>query len=489
MPATKDAVVLAPITSSINLPMMIRSLLTGAMCFTALLQLNTLGAQALPRAPSPLPTDTEVELRKINDLGVLMQRAEKWRSEGDLRRYSYAIERLVQLRPYSPNFQYALAQAYALRDEKTKAYDTLIKIQKQGLALNPDKDSDFDKVRTTPVFKYIVDSIVVNETPWGEGSVVTNIQNGPELIESVVYDKKRDRFLAGSVRTGAVVAVDRSGKTTPFASPATTSGLKSVFALAVDEARGFLWVGTAGAPQFKGFRQVDLGTGALLKFELASGKLVATHKLPFTGVPRAFGSIAVAGDGTVYATDAISNVVYQVKGNLFRELFAVPESTSLRGLSVSPDHKFLYFADYELGLRVADLGKSEVRELSVEGQNLGGIDGLYYFDNHLIAIQNGTVPTRVIRISVDKEKGVLKAVQPLEANKDQMPWPTFGAVSGDDVYFIANSQRDLYGADGKPLEGTFVEPRAIYKVNARFAWAKDEAGVHAPLIKDAEPAG
>lgn len=469
--------------------MTIRSLLTGGALVAAVFASSLCHAQALRRAPAPLPTDTEIELSKINDLNVIMQRADEWRKANDLRRYTYALERLVQLRPYSPNFIYGLAEAYALRDEKTKAYDTLIKIQKQGLALNPDKDPDFDKIRDKPVFKYIVDGIVVNETAWGEGEVAATIQGGPELIESVVHDKKRNRFLAASVRTGEIVAVDGSGKTTAFASPATTSALKSVFALAVDEARGYLWVGTAGAPQFKDYRPVDLGTGALLKFDLATAKLLETHKLPFTGTPRAFGSITVASDGTVYATDAILNVVYQVQGGNLRTLFNVPESTSLRGIAVSSDNKFLYFVDYELGLRVADLGKSEVRELKLDPHNLGGIDGLYYYQDHLIAIQNGTVPTRVLRIAIDKTKGVLTTVQPLEANQPEMAWPTFGAVSGDAVYFIANSQRDMYGANGLPLEGTFIEPRKIYRVNARFAWNEGGKGTQAPMIKDDKPAG
>ena len=120
---------------------------------------------------------------------------------------------------------------------------------------------------------------------------------------------------------------------------------------------------------------------------------------------------------------------------------------------------------------------------------MGGIDGLYYYQDHLIAIQNGTVPTRVLRIAIDKTKGVLTTVQPLEANQPEMAWPTFGAVSGDAVYFIANSQRDMYGANGLPLEGTFIEPRKIYRVNARFAWNEGGKGTQAPMIKDDKPAG
>lgn len=436
---------------------------------------SSLSAQALPNAPPPPPTATEQELAKIDDVAAVMQRAERWKQEQDLRRYTYAMERLVQLRPYSPIFLYRLAEAYAMRDMKTKAYDLLIKVQKQGLAINPDKDKDFDPIRKTQAFEYIIEGLEVNAQPFGEGKVAITLDGAPELVESIDYDSKGKRFLLGSVRTGEILSVGKDGRSEVYASPETTPALRSVFALAVDEERGFLWVGTAGAPQYVKHKASELGSAALLKFDLAKGELIEAYPLPADGVPKNFGSISIAANGTVYATDAIANVVYQVQGGTLRTLFSVPGSTSLRGLAVSPDQKYLYFIDYELGLRVADLSKSEVRELAVEGQNLGGIDGIYYFDDHLIAIQNGTIPTRVVRIKLDAANGVARTVQPLEANKDELVMPTFGALDGDQFYLIANSQRDVYAADGTPLPGERAEPRKLYQLSARFAWPEEEA--------------
>jgi hypothetical protein len=436
----------------------------------------SVSAQALRQAPPPLPTDTEIELGKINDINELMRRADEWKAKQDVRRYTYAMERLLKLRPYSPTFLYRLSEAYAMQDQKTKAYNLLIQVQKQGLALNPEADKDFDPIRNTQVFQYIIDGLKVNATPFGEGKVAITLKDAPELIESVAYDAKRKRFMVGSVRTGEILSVAMDGSTKSFASPARTPALRSVFALAVDDARGFLWVGTAGAPQYVKHRPEELGGAALLKFDLANGKILEAYPMAPGETPRMFGAITVAANGTVYATDAISNVVYQVQGGQMRTLFAVPGSTSLRGLAVTPDQRFLYFVDYELGLRVADLSKSEIRELAMDLQNLGGIDGLSYYQGQLIAVQNGTIPTRVVRIKLGEDRVSVEGVQPLEANKDEMVMPTFGAVVGDDFYFIANSQRDVYGADGKPLEGVLPEDRALYKVSARYAWESTVKG-------------
>lgn len=455
-----------------------------AACLSAMLlyAASHATAQMLPNAPPPPPTDTELALAQIDDVAEVLRRADEWKGKDDVRRYTYAMERALQLRPYSPTFMYRLAEAYAKQGQKTKAYNLLLRVQKQGLALNPDPDKDFDPVRSTEVWKYIIDALKINATPFGEGKAALTLKGAPELVESVAFDGKRKRFLVGSVRTGEILAVGMDGKSSAFAAPKDTPALRSVFALAVDEARGFLWVGTAGAPQYVAHRPAEFGSAALLKFDLASGKLLEAYPLQRGEKPRMFGAITVAANGTVYATDAIANVVYQARGGKLVPLFDVPGSTSLRGVAVSPDEKFLYFVDYELGLRVADLGKSEIRELTKDEQNFGGIDGLYWFDGQLLAVQNGSIPTRVIRVKLGKDRTSVDAVQPLEANKDALVMPTFGTLAGEDFYFIANSQRDVYGADGKPLPGTFPEDRVLYKLSARFSWeAQAPAAPAAPV--------
>lgn len=90
---------------------------TLAVCLSAAVlwcAASSVSAQALRNAPPAPPTDTEVELSRMSDLAAVSQRAEGWKQEKDLRRYTYAMERLVQLRPYSPVFQYRLAEAYAM---------------------------------------------------------------------------------------------------------------------------------------------------------------------------------------------------------------------------------------------------------------------------------------------------------------------------------------------------------------------------------------
>ena len=175
-------------------------------------------------------------------------------------------------------------------------------------------------------------------------------------------------------------------------------------------------------------------------------------------------------------------MVYMIADGKLQSLFNVPIATSLRGIAVSPDRKFIYFSDYELGLRVADLEHQQVNDLTLEHHNLGAIDGVYFYQGNLLVVQNGTLPTRVQRIKLDKGQAKIESVQPIEANKDALLMPTFGTLVGDDFYVIANSQRDVYGSDGKPIAGESALPRDVYKLSARFAWDSQEikGGTRAP---------
>jgi hypothetical protein len=56
-------------------------------------------------------------------------------------------------------------------------------------------------------------------------------------------------------------------------------------------------------------------------------------------------------------------------------------------------------------------------------------------------VQNGTAPSRIIRLALDERLTRIVEWQSLEQNP-QLDEPTHGVVVGDDFYFIANSGDD-----------------------------------------------
>lgn len=77
----------------------------------------------------------------------------------------------------------------------------------------------------------------------------------------------------------------------------------------------------------------------------------------------------------------------------------------MRGLALSDDGDTLYFADYALGLFGADLKSATGFAVNHDPARLvlGGIEGLFYYQGNLIAIENGMSPKRVVRLALSKD--------------------------------------------------------------------------------------
>jgi hypothetical protein len=402
-------------------------------------------------------------------VGPVMEKLAEYKAKKDLLRQSYALKRLSQLRPYAGGIMWELARTYSLLKDNSGAYDAMLRLQQQGFNYDASNDPDFKNVSNTKVWKYVLEGLAANAKPFGGGKVAFTIQNDAAQIESLAFDATRNRFFSASATTGEIFTVDYSGKTQPFAAPNDENGLFGVFSLAVDAARNALYVGSTAVPSYKSFDSTTYGQGGIVQFELSTGKFVKRFPLPFDGKAHIISAMTVAPSGEVYAADAGIQGVYQLRAGKLTPLFQSPDFTSLRGIAVTSDQKFLYLSDYENGLYIASLERNQVRALTAKNQNLGGIEGMYTYKNQIIAIQNGTSPTRILRIALGGNG--ISSVQPLEANKPEMATPTFGAIKGSDLYFIANSQRDLYDGAGTILPGEKAERRKIYQVNVEFATA------------------
>ena len=171
------------------------------------------------------------------------------------------------------------------------------------------------------------------------------------------------------------------------------------------------------------------------------------------------------------------NEIYKIEGESLKLVVANPKLTSIRGLAVTDDGNTLYFADYALGIFGADLKAGAGFPLVHDTRQLvlGGIEGLYWYDGHLVAIENGISPNRVIRLSLSKDGKSVTRMMPLDVANPAFNVPTYGTVAGDDLLFIANSQKGRYGQYGSLKDESGLQGVQIFKSNLRFAW--NESGI------------
>ena len=451
-----------------------------ALC-ASLAHAQTAAPTAAPPTPDP-GTLTEAQIKQTKVPTALYRLAAIYKQRGDLERMTWSLERLTALMPQTGDLKLALASVYAERGDKSKTYDTLLRMQQQGFGYDLENNPSFAKVADTKVWKYIVDNMKANLKQFGEGKTAFTLPKGDDLFESLAFDPKRKQFLVGSVRDGQIHRTGKDGKLQDFIAPNADNGLWSVYAMAADPDHDALYVASTASVYFKGLKQEDYGKAGVFKFKLSTGKLVAKYLLEPDRQPRTLSSIAVGKDGQVFAADGLRNIIYRLDGDVLKPMVENPKLTSIRGLTVSGDGKLLYFADYALGIFGVDLAAGKGFDLAFAPANLvlGGIDGLYWYDNTLVAIENGMSPRRVIRLQLDAEGRKVGKVMPLDVANPALTLPTYGAIDADGLYFIANSQKNSYDAYGVVKDASKLEAVHVFRSNLRFAW--DQSGVQSHIL-------
>lgn len=459
-----------------------RILCAAALCVAT----SMAAAQQAPSKPQIDPaTLSEAQIAQTQIPEALYKLAAFYKQQGDYERLVWTLQRLTVLQPNTGDLKLALATTYALQGEKTKAYDLLLAMQKVGYGYDLAKNPNFAKISDTRVWSYVADSLKTNLKPFGEGKVAFSFPQGDTLIESLAYDPKREQFLAGSVREGKIYLVDKSGKLQDFITPNAENGLWSVYGMAADPDGDALYVASTSSVYFKGFSKADYGKAGVFKFSLSTGKLVAKYLLAPDNEPRTLSSIAVGKNGLVFAADGLRNVIYRLDGGALKPMVENPKLTSLRGLAVSGDGKKLYFADYVLGVFGVDLAAGKGFDLVYDPTKLvlGGIDGLYWYDNALVVIENGMRPQRVMRLKLGNDGREVINAMPLDSSNPAFKLPTYGAVKGDALYFVANSQKNEYGAYGTPKDEAKLQAVQVFRSDLRFAWQETGVGPEASVPK------
>lgn len=431
-------------------------------------------AQLLPPGapkPAPPPSELEIKLAKVNDVIQLLAMAASFQEKGEYKDLISTLSRVAVLRPMAGNIQYELAAAYAQLDDKRQVYDRLLKLQMAGYAFDPSEDPRFEKAHGTEAWDYIVLNLQANAKPFGEGKVALTLPNTDTLIEAIAYDEKKQQFLAGSMRDGAIYRVSADGKTLrPFIAADKKNQLRAIVAMEADNKRGHLWVTATGMPHFKTIDEKHYGKTALYQFDLANGKLIKRYDLPSGNGPHALNYVHVSKSGRVFAVDSAQRRIYILGTDGLKLVMQNPKLTQIRGLTTSDDGRMLYFADNELGIFAIDLEQDKPIVISGPSSlTLFGIDGMYFWDGHLVIIQNAFPPARVMRLKLDATGTKIASSMPLDAGHAEFEQPTRGVITGDALYFIANSQKAKYDRYGTPIDAGKLQGVSIWKSDLKFA--------------------
>lgn len=396
----------------------------------------------------------EAQQARPGGIAQIMRQAGAAFESGDVDAWVRHTERLHELRPYSQDFMRHLVLGYSRQGEITKAFNMMLLMQQQGLSENWDDYEELEVLRPHRLYEHMDTLMREAGQPFGRTREVARLE-GVSMPEALAFDPASNRLFVGTVRSGRILVRDRDGDDdwAVFARPSDHEDLMAVMGMAVDSPRNQLVVATGAARQFRGFRQQDAGRTAILRFDLESGELISRHRLIPDGRARLLGTVAVASDGTVFAADSTTTSIFRLgpEDASPQRFFGSPNLTSLRGLVLSADDALLYVADYDLGVFVIDTqDPNNAWKLAVpENLNEGGIDGLYRWENHLVAIQNNVTPQRILRLELGEDGLGVVGIAPVAAALEQFDTPTFGYMDGSRLVFLAGSHWQYVDARGR----------------------------------------
>ena len=277
--------------------------------------------------------------------------------------------------------------------------------------------------------------------------------DGSVIVESLIRDETRGRWLVSQVRGRTIVALSDDGTVSDFLVPGAAPEIGGVLGMALDAEAGLLWAATSPLPP----AVYGLGADAvlpppeLLKIDLSTGVVLARIAAPSGALERGLGDIVRASDGAIHVADSVTGELLVLRPGASRLEVLLPAGTlgSPQGMVVTPDGTGLIVADYSSGLwRVDRATGAATRLLQPAIDSLIGVDGLTTDGRFLYGFQNGVAPQRVLKLTPDAGWSSILAVEVLAANLPIIDEPTTGLVRNRELVFVSRSQWSDFGGDG-----------------------------------------
>lgn len=282
----------------------------------------------------------------------------------------------------------------------------------------------------------IICLLIVSCNQENNNNVAYRISEKDLIPEGITYSSVTKSFYLSSIYKTKIVQINaETGEFKDFI-PSDLLNL-SFLGLFVDETRNHLWACGNMTQNGKTLSMVS-------KFNLISGELLKSYSY-FDTVANTYNDIAEDDVGNIYFTDSDGQCIYRIDNqtdsvSIFFDGIAI---THPNGIAISPDNKYLYIASNNKGIRVMDIEK---REIIGEPDTLidsRGIDGLKYYRNSLIGIQNEVKTRSEVKIAqyfLDNTGTKITGMKIIDQSNPGFDIPTTFTIVRNHLYCLANSQ-------------------------------------------------
>lgn len=392
-------------------------------------------------------------------LDQLQTRMHEARGRSDWVAYLVAARQVEDLLNGSPQSQLEVARAEMHAGRADAAFDRIATYVRMGQSSEAiEKLPDFADLRQRKDFDAVRKEMATNLQSVARSTVAFRIPDPGLLAEDIDVDPRSMRFFVSSVLQHRIVSIARDAPLLEFARAPNDW---PVMAIKIDVKRQVLWATEVAIESFEAIATSDRGRSAVLCYDLNTGKLLRRIEGPRLS---ALGDMAITEDGGLIVSDGNHGGLYRLRsGSDQLERLDRGDFISPQTVAMASGGAHVYVPDYVRGLGVFDLATKQVRWLPMAGRfAIAGIDGLYVAGNNLVAIQNGTSPTRVVAISMNAAASEIVEEQIIERATTTLGDPTHGVIVDGVFYYIANSGWDALDANGSVKPGvTMTEPTVM----------------------------
>lgn len=355
--------------------------------------------------------------------------------------------KLDSLRPSHPTFTYNLASAHALNGNINKANFYLERLVLTNNKVEFEKDEDFKALQNTIDYKKIISLKSELEKTIISSQKVVSLSEKDLHPEGLLYLSKSKIWLVTSIRKKKIVSFDiHTGSCVDWF---VDKNKFAVFSMKTDNEQKFLWVSTGAIPEMEDFTKEQEGKSEILKIDLKTKEVVKRFSAEGTHL---FGDLVVAQNNTVYISDSNSPIIYKIENDEISEWLNLKgEAFNLQGIAINSESTKIFIADYLSGIVGVSIENNANRSWLEfpKGTTKKGIDGLVFYDNSLIAIQNGVQPIRIVKYKLDKNQKEIQSFKIIDNNRPEFNEPALSTIKNNKLYFFANSPWKFYSKDFK----------------------------------------
>lgn len=350
---------------------------------------------------------------------------------------------------------YVLARTLAYGGQYRQAFSTLQEVVDLNVGLDPSNDDVFRRLRGTNEFRLLIRQIHDDTPPVSNSKPAFTVDQPQLMPEGIAWESHRKHFFLGSTWNHNIVECTPAGECANFVENGK-DGLFEVLGIKGDPRDRSIWAISNSGKE-----------AGLFHYAAPTGELIQKYTVSRTGERHYFNDIAISSKGDVYLTDTQAGTVYWVKAPAGKlEVFdANLKVQNANGIALSDDDKTLYVASFPDGITVVDLTSKSSHAIKHPADVcLGGIDGLYFYKGNLVAVQNGIMTPRVVRMKLTPDLREITGFRILERRNPLFDGITTGAVADDAFYFMANTQLDKVSG-GRIIPGAQFDPVKILRID------------------------